>query len=84
MTDDDREARTREAEELRRKSAIALGMAVISLVFILETSIAHQTTPSPYSPVVWTVLGVMLAGGLIMAAWFRSRARAISRGAQPD
>ncbi len=75
MADDDREARTREAAELRRKSAIALGIAIISLVFIVETSIAHRAMPSPLSPVVWSVLGVMLAGGVIMAAWFRRKAR---------
>ena len=76
MTDADRDERTaREAAELRRKSAIALGIAVISFVFIVETSIAHRAMPSPHSPIVWTVLGVTLLGGVVMAAWFRRRAR---------
>jgi hypothetical protein len=44
-------------------------------VFLVETSIAHRAMPSPLSPVVWSVLGVMLAGGVIMAAWFRRKAR---------
>lgn len=72
MTRDDRE---REAAELRRKSALALGITVISLVFILETSIAHRTTPSPASPIVWTVLGVTALGGVVMALWYRRKAR---------
>lgn len=70
----------REAAELRRKSAIALGIAIISLVFIVETSIAHRAMPSPHSPIVWTVLGVTLLGGVIMAAWFRRRARELLSG----
>jgi len=80
MADDDRDARIREAAELRRRSAIALGIAVISFVFIVETSIAHRAMPSPHSPVVWTVLGVTLLGGAVMAAWFRRRARELDGG----
>jgi dipeptide/tripeptide permease len=80
MTDDDREARVREAAELRRKSAIALGVAIISFVFLVETSIAHHAMPSPHSPVVWTVLGVMLLGGVVMAVWFSRRAHELDGG----
>lgn len=52
-----------------RKSKIALGLFVICLVFLLETSVAHRTTPSPASPYVWGGLGLVAVGCLVYAVW---------------
>lgn len=70
-----RDENVKSAAELRRKAAISLGVAVIALVFLLETSIAHRSSPSPRSPLVWGLLGVMAVGGVAGWAWWRGQAR---------
>jgi drug/metabolite transporter (DMT)-like permease len=59
----------------RRQAAIALGIGLICLVFLLETAIAHRTHPSPASPYVWGGLGTvaLLAFGRVL--WLRLRRR---------
>ena len=62
-----------------RKAAIALGICVICVVLLVETSIADRAQPNPASPVVWTVLGVVGAVALAVHLRFRARARAQRR-----
>jgi hypothetical protein len=62
-------------KELQRKSAIALGISVICLLFLLETSFAHRVMPSPASPVVWGVLGAVGAIALALSIYFRLKAQ---------
>jgi hypothetical protein len=64
---------------LRNKSRIALGMAFIALIFILETSVADRVDPNPASPYVWAVLATVAA--LALAAFFRYRRQAARAGA---
>lgn len=47
--------------DLKRKSAIALGVAVICRLFLLESSFAHRVTPNPASPFVGASLGLVRA-----------------------
>lgn len=61
--------------EYARKSKIALGLAVICLVFLLETSVAHRTTPSPASPYVWSGLGLTALGCLVYALWAHRKSK---------
>jgi drug/metabolite transporter (DMT)-like permease len=61
--------------ELQRRSQIALGVAVICGVFLLETSFAHRKMPSPASPYVWAGLGLMAVLALGYGLWCRQRAR---------
>ncbi len=58
----------------KRRAAISLGIAFIALVFLLETSIAHRISPSPWSPWAWALLGAMAVGGILGWSWFRHRA----------
>ncbi len=62
---------TRDA--LRRKAALGTGVSLICLLFLGETVVAHQTTPSPASPIVWTVLGATSAASALFAlrAWLQ-------------
>ena len=60
-----------------RKAAIALGICVICVVLLVETSIADRAQPNPASPVVWTVLAV--EGAVALAEHLRFRARAQRR-----
>lgn len=57
-------------DELQRKAKIALGFAVVLLLFLGETLVAHRMLPNPASPLVWSLLG---AGSLVclgLAAYF--------------
>jgi hypothetical protein len=55
----------------RTKSRIALGIACICAIFILETGVADRIHPSPASPYIWTALGT--AAAVALAAFFRYR-----------
>jgi hypothetical protein len=58
-----------------QRSRIAFGICVICGLFLTETIVAHRTTPSPASPVVWTLLGTVAAVSLVVALWSRAKAR---------
>jgi uncharacterized membrane protein YhaH (DUF805 family) len=64
--------------ELQRRAAIAFGIALICLVFLLETAVAHRRLPSAASPWVWTVLGLVAALAFACGVWLRVRARSAS------
>lgn len=64
-------------KELKRKSAIALGVGLICGVFLLETSFAHRVTPSPASPYVWSLLGAVGAIALALSAYWRIKAKSV-------
>ena len=59
----------------RRQMAIALGIGCICLVFLLETTIAHRTNPSPASPYVWGGLGAVALVAFGRALWLKLRSR---------
>jgi drug/metabolite transporter (DMT)-like permease len=61
-----------------RKARIGLGFFVICLVFLLETTVAHQTRPHPASPFIWAGLGLTAVACLLYAAWAHRRAQADS------
>jgi len=58
-----------------RTAKLLLGFALIFLVLLGETIVAHRLHPSPASPYVWA----LLAGGaivcLVLSAWHHSRSR---------
>lgn len=61
--------------ELERRAKIAWGIALIALVFLLETTFAHHKYPSPASPFVWALLGTIAAVAVGYGLWCRARAR---------
>jgi hypothetical protein len=62
-------------DPLKRKSAMALGVSLICLLFFLETAFSHRAMPSPASPVVWSLLGVVGAVALALSIYYRWKAR---------
>ena len=64
-----------DAKRLRDRGSIAMGMAVICLLFLIETVVAHQTTPNALSPLVWSVLGCVGIVSVVLAAVWRARAK---------
>jgi cytochrome bd-type quinol oxidase subunit 1 len=58
-----------------RKSKIALGFCLISLIFLLETSLADHRMPNPASPIVWTLLGITAAACLVYAGWAHGKSK---------
>jgi hypothetical protein len=58
-----------------QKSRLSLGIAVICLFFLLETWNADRQMPNAASPFIWTVLGAIAVVSLVLAAWFRHKAR---------
>jgi hypothetical protein len=63
------------AAALRRQAQLAFGIAVIALLFLLETAVAHRTQPSAASPLIWSVLGLVAAAGVARGVWCSVEAR---------
>lgn len=61
--------------EPRHKAAIALGVAVICVLFLVETAVAHHHHPSAASPYVWAVLATVAVGALVASVRWRLQAR---------
>jgi drug/metabolite transporter (DMT)-like permease len=57
------------------KSRIGFGIAVIALVFLVETHNVDRSTPNPASPVVWSILGLVGLLSLGYAVWCRHKAK---------
>jgi hypothetical protein len=71
---------TAPVSDLKRRARIALGIAVVALVFLGESVVAHRVAPHPASPWVWTVLGVTGIGALAYALGCALRLRRAAQG----
>lgn len=62
-------------KELKRRSQIAWGIAVICGFFLLETWHVDRLMPNPASPIIWSLLAAIAAGAIAAALWFARRSR---------
>ena len=60
----------------KRRANNALGILMLSLIFLFETVVADHKTPNPASPFVWSVLGLVAVASLIAYCWYRFKAPA--------
>lgn len=65
----------------RRKANNALGAFVIALLFLVESTVAHRVAPSPLSPFIWAVLGIVAIASV--AICLRCRRKASQCGDAP-
>lgn len=63
------------ARDWTRRSQLCFGMAVICVLFLVETAVAHRSVPHPASPIVWGVLGLVGMGAVVAGVVCRLRAR---------
>jgi hypothetical protein len=63
---------------LDRRAKLAFGVAVICVLFLTETTVAHRTVPHPASPLIWTLLGSVAVLALVLGAVWHRRARQAS------
>jgi len=59
----------------RSKAAIAAGIALIAVFFIIETVAAHSIRPNAASSYVWALLALVGSGSAFRAWWFYRKAR---------
>ena len=68
------------SRELWRRAALAWGVGLIALLFLIETAVAHHSRPSAASPWIWSVLGIVAALGFARGAWLSLQARRHQEG----
>ena len=61
--------------DYKRKANNALGVFILALIFLFETSVAHRARPSPASPFVWGILGLVAVVSLGLFFRFRQKDR---------
>lgn len=66
--------------DYKQRAQIALGVAVISVVFLGETFMVHRVAPHPASPYVWSALAATGIGALAYALWCRLQQRRAGQG----
>ncbi len=67
-----------------RNARLCLGGAVICVLFLIETFVAHQSRPNAASLYAWSVLGAVAAILLVLAAYLQLRAKKEDAAAQPS
>ncbi|HEY6133367.1 MAG TPA: hypothetical protein VIW70_05275 [Rubrivivax sp.] len=60
-----------------KKSQTALGVAVICVLFLVETSLADRAFPSPLSPFIWAALSIAGVLAVVAYFWCRTQARRV-------
>lgn len=55
----------------RRQANNALGFGLVALMFLGESWVAHQSHPSPASPFIWAVSGIVALAGFGYYARYR-------------
>ena len=70
------------ARDWPRRSQVCFGVAVICVLFLVETAVAHRSVPHPASPIVWSLLGLVGTGAVVAGIVCRLRARRTGQAAR--
>jgi hypothetical protein len=74
--------KTLTSREWTRRSQLCFGVAVICVLFLVETAVAHRSVPHPASPIVWGMLGLVGTGAVAAGIVCRLRARRTGQAAR--
>ncbi len=58
-----------------RKARLCLGGAIVCVLFLIETYVAHQSRPNDASVYVWSGLSIVALTLLVLASWFHAQSK---------
>lgn len=74
--------KSKTASDSMRRSQPGVGAALLCVLFLVETAVAHRSVPHPAPATRWSVLAIMGAGAVVAGIVRRLRARRAGQAAR--